>query len=76
MIQVSEMTQNEKIVRSLFTLGEELTASVAKARYGIENLSARINELRKASIHVVTRMKPNKQGRMVAFYSMPQAPVR
>ena len=63
-------TQNEKIVAFL-RKGSTLTASQARARFGVQNLSARINELRNEGYEIQTTMKATKTSTQpVAFYSM------
>jgi hypothetical protein len=48
-------TQNQFLVSYLRGTGRELTAAQAKATYGIQNLRARVTELRQAGLVVSTR---------------------
>lgn len=47
--------QNEFLVKFLRGTGRELTAADASARFGIQNLGARISELRDEGFRVRTR---------------------
>ncbi|GAG31999.1 unnamed protein product [marine sediment metagenome] len=50
------MTQNEQLVTYLRGTGRELSAAQAQARFGIQNLSARMSELRQGDFRVRTRL--------------------
>ena len=49
------MTQNDQIVKFLRGTGRELSAAQAESRFGIQNLSARMSELREGGFRVRTR---------------------
>jgi hypothetical protein len=55
MAKKSNMTQNEFLVTHLRGTGKELTVAQAKTQYGIKNLRARVCELRKAGLKVLSR---------------------
>ena len=60
------VTQNQFLQSHLRGTGVELTAAQARATYGIQNLRARICELRAAGLNVYTR----KNYRGCAAYRM------
>ena len=47
-----------------------LTVSQARARFGIENVSARINELREEGFAIYTNTKTLEDGRKIKFYRL------
>jgi biotin operon repressor len=47
-----------------------LTTSQARARFGITNVSARINELREEGYAIYTNTKTLEDGRKISFYRM------
>jgi hypothetical protein len=63
------MTQNEQIVKYLSVPTRTLTEAQARSRFGVQNLRARISELRSDGTRIVTTT--NSKGR--AAYSL--APV-
>lgn len=63
-------TQNEKIAKFLERRGASLTAAQARARFGVQNLRARIYDLREEGYAIATTMKMTRNSSQpVAFYS-------
>jgi hypothetical protein len=63
-------SQNEKIAAALGR-GISLTAAQARARFGVQNLRARVYDLREEGMDIVTTMKQPRGGSQpVAFYSL------
>jgi len=64
------MTKIEKLMKRLAT-GKNLTVSEATKRYGVQNLSARVSELRDAGFTIYTnQIRDSKTGRKVTAYRM------
>lgn len=61
-------TQNQKLETFLRGTKRTLTAAQAQARFGIQNLSARVAELRSVGLDVRTGISPSTG---LAQYSMP-----
>lgn len=49
------MTQNELLQEYLRGTGRELTVAQARSQFGIKNLRARVHELRKTGLNVLSR---------------------
>jgi len=47
-----------------------LTVNQARARFGIQNVSARINELREEGFAIYTNTKTLEDGRKIKFYRL------
>jgi hypothetical protein len=47
-----------------------LTTAQARARFGITNVSARVNELREEGYAIYTNTKTLEDGRKISFYRM------
>ena len=62
------MTQNEQLIQHLNTYGS-VSPLEARHVYQIERLAARINELRKLGIDIVTRLKKDANGKRYAEYA-------
>lgn len=64
------MTKIEKLLKRLAT-GKNLTVAEARTRYGVQNLSARISDLRDEGFTIYTNsIRDNKTGRKVTAYRM------
>jgi hypothetical protein len=64
------MTQNEKIMNAL-QKGTKLSAALAKSRYGVRNLRARISELRnERNLNIETDFKVKRDGTVSAIYRL------
>jgi hypothetical protein len=50
--------------------GATLTVPQARSRFGIRNVSARVNELRQDGHFIVTETKTNKSGEKTYFYRL------
>jgi biotin operon repressor len=46
------------------------TVSQARQRFGIANVSARIDELRKDGYNIITNTKTNREGKRINYYSL------
>ena len=66
------MSANDKILKFLSKQGgyNTLTVAQARARFGIENVSARIDELRSEGHCIYTNTKTLSDGRRVSFYRL------
>jgi predicted ArsR family transcriptional regulator len=66
------MSVKEKILNFLSKDGgyNTLTVAQARARFGISNVSARIDELRKEGHAIYTNTKTLEDGRKVTFYRL------
>jgi predicted ArsR family transcriptional regulator len=64
----TKKTQNEKIITRL-TAGKNLTVAEARSRLGVQNLAARIHELREEGFVIHTN-KTTFRGRSITAYTM------
>lgn len=65
------MTQNERIVKYLSAKADRsLTSRQAKARFGVQNLRARVCELRDAGFYIRTQATVNSKGRTAWRYRL------
>lgn len=62
------MSAKEKILKSLKK--GTLTVKQAQSRFGIANVSARVNELRNDGYPIATNRKVTKSGDVTYFYSL------
>ena len=65
----SKDTKTFKIFTALRN-GDRLTQSEATKRFGVKNVSARIEELRKEGHCIYTNVKHLKDGRKITFYRL------
>lgn len=63
------MSAKEKILNYLSN-GNTLTVRQAKARFGIENVSARVDELRKEGHAIYTNTKTTSNGNKITYYRL------
>lgn len=69
--RVNTVSATEKLLNSFFNpVHNTITAAQARARYGISNVSARINELRKEGFVIYTNTKRLPDGRKINVYRM------
>jgi len=66
------MSAKQKILKFLSKKDgfNTLTVAQARARFGIENVSARIGELRKEGHAIYTNTKTLKDGRTIQYYRL------
>lgn len=71
---MSKMTAKEKILATLSKKDgyNTFTTAQARARFGITNVAARINELREEGYAIYTNTKKLANGRTISFYRMGQ----
>jgi hypothetical protein len=62
------MTQNERLIQHITDYGS-VSPLEARHVYGIERLAARIDELRKLGIDIVTHLKKDANGKRYAEYT-------
>jgi hypothetical protein len=68
---MSKLSNKEKLLNSFFNpVYNTITVAQARARYGIENVSARINELRRDGFSIYTNTKKLADGRKIKFYRL------
>ena len=66
-------SQNEKILTFLSKRGARLTAAQARSRFGVQNLRARIYELRESGHDIrTTQMKENRSSTPTTAYTLAQ----
>lgn len=58
----NNMTQNEFLQEYLRGTGRELTVAQARSQFGIKNLRARVHELRRAGLNVLSRKNYRNAG--------------
>lgn len=69
LVSGSKKTQISKLL-AIFGRGENLTVHRARTRYGISNLRARVSELRKMNVPVVTKQRRLPDGTVRHVYSL------
>lgn len=68
---MSKMSTKVKLLNFFFNpVYNTLTAAQARARFRIENVSARINELRKDGYSIYTNKKTLEDGRKITYYRL------
>ena len=68
---MNTVSVNDKLVAYFHNpVYNTLTVAQAKARFGITNVSARINELRKEGFAIYTNTKTLADGRKISFYRL------
>jgi hypothetical protein len=68
---MSKLSSKEKLLNSFFNpVYNTITVAQAQARYGITNVSARINELRKEGVAIYTNVKTLADGRKISVYRL------
>ena len=68
---MSKLSTKEKLVRYFLNpVYNTLNVAQAQSRFGITNVSARINELRKEGFAIYTNTKTLEDGRKITFYRL------
>jgi hypothetical protein len=62
-------SQNSRLLNAL-TRGQKISASQARSRFGITNVSARVREMRSKGVNIVTNYKTYNDGTRKAFYTL------
>lgn len=66
---MSKLSAKEKLLKYLRG-HSTLTVKQARARFGIQNVSARVNDLRKEGVTIYTNKKVNANGRTTYVYRL------
>lgn len=68
---MNKLSVNSKLLNYFFNpVYNTLTVAQAQARFGIVNVSARINELRQDGFSIYTNTKTLSDGRKISFYRL------
>ena len=68
---MSKVSAKEKLLNSFFNpVYNTITVKQAQARYGIKNVPALINELRKEGFSIYTNRKTLEDGRKISVYRL------
>lgn len=67
--KTSFKSANAKIL-SFLTAGGNMTANQARQKFGITNVTARINELRKAGYAIYSNKRTTSNGRAIRVYQL------
>jgi hypothetical protein len=68
---MNNVSVNDKLLNYFFNpVYNTLTVAQARARFGIQNVSARINELRLDGFSIYTNTKTLSDGRKIKFYRL------
>jgi hypothetical protein len=68
---MSKLSVNARLLNYFFNpIYNTLTVAQAQARFGIVNVSARINELRQEGFAIYTNTKTLEDGRKISFYRL------
>jgi hypothetical protein len=68
---MSKLSVRSKLLNYFFNpVYNTLTVAQAQARFGIVNVSARINELRQDGFSIYTNTKTLEDGRKISFYRL------
>jgi hypothetical protein len=71
MSTLSNLSVKDKLLSYFFNpTYNTFTSAQARARFGITNVSARINELRKDGFPIYTNTKKLEDGRKITFYRL------
>jgi biotin operon repressor len=71
---MTKMTAKEKMLNALTKTGgyNTFTVAQARARFGVKNVAARINELREEGYPIYTNTRKLSDGRTISFYRLGQ----
>jgi predicted ArsR family transcriptional regulator len=70
-ILMSKVSTKDKLLSYFFNpVYNTLTVAQAQARFGITNVSARINELRQEGFAIYTNTKTLEDGRTISYYRL------